>query len=386
VHLNAVDWIAIAAIVLSGLAGMRRGLVVSALSLGGLVAGAYAGSRIAPHVLHGGSSSPWTPVAGLVAAVFGAVLLQTVAVVAGSFVRGALHITPFRLVDSAGGIIFGLATGLVLVWVVGAAALLVPGQAKLRREVQGSTISHRLDQTVPPDHVLHLLARIDPFPSISGPPPPAALPTPHIARNPNVRGAEDSVVRVLGTACGIGVEGTGWFSSRRLIVTAAHVVAGEHDTTIETPAAPNTPRRVDVVAFDPHDDIAILRLDRAAPVKPLVPVPSVRGASVAIVGYPGNGYRQATPARVGVTEVAIAQDAYGKGPVSREITTLAGVVRRGDSGAPAIDATGAVQATVFASRVGPGHPGGYGVPASVVLRLLDSVGTTPVSTGACAPG
>jgi len=386
VHLNTVDWIAIAAIVLSGLLGMRRGLVVSALSLAGLIAGAYAGSRLAPHVLHGGSSSPWTPVAGLAAAVFGAVLLQTVAVIAGSFVRSALHITPFRLVDSAGGLFFGLATGLVLVWVVGAAALLVPGQPKLRREVQGSTIVRRLDQAVPPNHVLHLLARIDPFPSISGPPPPAALPTPHIATNPNVRLAERSVVRVLGTACGIGVEGTGWFSSRRLIVTAAHVVAGEHDTSVETPADPHTPRRVDIVAFDPHDDIAILRLRRRARVRPLVPVPSIRGASVAIVGYPGNGIRQAAPARVGITQVAIAQDAYGHGPVSREITTLAGIVRRGDSGAPAIDSIGAVEATVFASRVGPGRPGGYGVPASVVLRLLGSLGSAPVSTGACASG
>jgi uncharacterized membrane protein required for colicin V production len=384
VHLNAVDWIAIAAVALSALAGMRRGLVVSALSLGGLVAGAYAGSRIAPHVLHGGSSSPWTGVAGLAAAVFGAVLLQTLAVVAGSFVRGTLHITPFRFVDSAGGIVFGLATGLVLVWVVGAAALLVPGQAKLRSEVRASTIVRRLDQAVPPNHVLHLLARIDPFPSIAGPPPPAALPTPHIAANANVRRAAHSVVRVLGTACGIGVEGTGWFSRGDLIVTAAHVVAGEHDTSVEIPNSEFTPRRVDVVAFDPHNDIAILRLRQPALTKPLVLVPSVRGASVAIVGYPGNGALQASPARVGLTQVAIAQDAYGKGPVSREITSLAGVVRRGDSGAPAIDSSGAVEATVFASRVGPGRPGGYGVPASVVLRLLDSLGSNPVSTGACA--
>ena len=347
-----------------------------------MAAGAYAGSRVAPHVLSGGSSSPWAAVAGLVGAVLGAVLLQTVASLAGSVVRGGLRLTPFRLFDSLGGLVLGAATGVVLVWVVGAAALLVPGQSRLRRDVQRSEFVRRLDEAVPPKHLLHLLARIDPFPSIAGPAPPSEPPTPQIVGDAAVRRAAGSVVRVLGTACGVGVEGSGWFAGRNLVVTAAHVVAGEHDTGIEIHGAPPL-HLVDVVAYDPHDDVAVLRVhDVTVPPLPLAdPQP---GASVALVGYPENGPLAGVPGRVGPTVVALTQDAYGNGPVTRTITSLAGTVRHGDSGGAAIDADGAVEATIFAARVGA--PGGYGVPSSLVRRVLDSAGTAAVSTGACAPG
>jgi hypothetical protein len=59
-------------------------------------------------------------------------------------------------------------------------------------------------------------------------------------------------------------------------------------------------------------------------------------------------------------------------------------VRHGDSGAPAVDRNGAVEATIFATSVGGGPPGGYGVPASVVRRVLASAGSRPVSTHGCA--
>jgi len=383
VHLNVVDWVGIGLIVVSALGGMRRGLVVSALSLVGLIGGAYAGSRIAPHLLSGGAKSPWTPVAGLAGAVFGAVLFQTAAVFAGSFVRGGLRFTPLRFVDSLGGIAFGAATGLVLVWVIGAAALLVPGQTKLRREVGQSSFVRRLDQAVPPDRFLHMLARIDPFPAIVGPKPPTAPPTRAIAASSKVRAASSDVVKVLGSACGVGVEGSGWYVRRDLVVTAAHVVAGEQTTAIQVPGihGKHTAR---VVAFDKLNDIAVLRIFGATASRPLPLVDPQPGASVAIVGYPENGALHLTPGRIGLTEEALTEDAYGNGPVTREITTLAGVVRHGDSGAPAIDASGAVEATVFAARVG--KSGGYAVPASVVRRVLASARAASVSTGNCASG
>ena len=382
VHLNAIDWIAVAFIVLNALGGMRRGLVVTALSLGGLVAGAFVGARVAPHLLSGGASSPWAAVAGLVGAVLGAVLLQTLAVAAGSVVRGGLRLTPLRFLDSFGGLVAGAAMGVVLVWVIGAAAALTPGQSGLRRQVQKSAIVRRLDETVPPKRLLHLLARIDPFPSIAGPAPPSQPPPARIVGNATVRRAATSVVRVLGTACGVGIEGSGWFASRDLVVTAAHVVAGEHDTSIELLGKPPL-HLVDVVAYDPHDDVAVLRVhDASEPPLPLAePQPD---AGVAIVGYPENGPLEGAAGRIGRTAVVLTQDAYGNGPVQRTVTPVAGSVRHGDSGGPAIDANGAVEATMFAARIGA--PGGYGVPASVVRPVLASAGTTPVSTGACAPG
>jgi uncharacterized membrane protein required for colicin V production len=380
---NVVDWIALGVVALSALGGMRRGLVVTALSLGGLVAGAYAGSRVVPHLLHGGSGSAWTPVAGLVGAVIGALLLQTLAGMAGSFARGGLRLTPLRFLDSFGGLMLGAASGLVFVWVLSATALLVPGQASLRRDVQRSAVVRRLDQAVPPRRLLNLLARIDPFPSIAGPSPPSAPPTGKIAGNASVQRAAHDVVRVLGTACGVGIEGSGWFATRELVVTAAHVVAGEHDTGIQLQGSSGLDR-VDVVALDVHNDIAVLRV-RGPSVDSSLPLADPQpGAAVDIVGYPEDGPLQGRPGRIGRTAVALTQDAYGNGPVTRTITAIAGVIQHGDSGGPAIDANGAVEATIFAARIG--STGGYGVPASVVRRVLDSAGTAAVSTGACASG
>ena len=91
--LTTVDWVALGIVAVAALGGLRRGLIASALSLAGLAAGAYAGSRVGPHLLHGGAASPWTPIAGLVGAAVGAMLLQAVASFAGSFLRHGLKLT-----------------------------------------------------------------------------------------------------------------------------------------------------------------------------------------------------------------------------------------------------------------------------------------------------
>jgi S1-C subfamily serine protease len=382
VSLTTVDWIALALIALTAFGGLRRGLVGSALSLAGLVGGAYVGSRAAPHLLHGGAGSPWTPIAGLVGAVAGALLLQTVASIAASFIRGGLKLSPFRLIDSVGGLVVGAATGVALVWVLGASALLVPGQTKLRREVQRSTIVSRLDEQVPPSRLLGLLARIDPFPSIAGPAAPSAPPTPAIAAKPGVRRASNSVVKILGNACGIGVEGSGWFASSDLIVTAAHVVAGERGSSVQIPGFGARLYNADVVSFDPRNDVAVLRLKGGPAIPPLQIRDPDPGTAVAILGYPQNGPLRATPGRIGRTAVLLTQDAYGRGPVPRTITAVAGRVRHGNSGGPAVDAGGAVRSTIFAARIGA--PSGYGVPRSIVMHALDKVRQVPVSTGDCA--
>jgi hypothetical protein len=106
------------------------------------------------------------------------------------------------------------------------------------------------------------------------------------------------------------------------------------------------------------------------------------GTGVAVLGFPENGPFTVTPARIGHTSMVLAEDAYGTGPVTRTITSLRGRVRHGDSGAPAVDAHGAVQSTIFAARLG--STGGFGVPADVVSVDLAAAGQ-PVSTGDCAP-
>ncbi|MCW2975214.1 MAG: MarP family serine protease [Actinomycetia bacterium] len=380
--LKPVDWIAVGLIALTAFSGFRRGLIASALSLGGLVAGAYVGSRAVPHLLHGGAGSRWTPLAGLGGAVAGALLLQTVAGVLGSFLRGGLKLTPFRFFDSLGGLALGAAAGVAFVWVIGASALLVPGQTRLRQEVQSSTIVRRLDEQVPPSRLLGLLARIDPFPSIMGPAAPASPPSAKIARRPAIVRATASVVRITGSACGLGVEGSGWFATPHLVVTAAHVVAGERDTSVQIPRSRGL-YSADVIAFDARNDVAVLRVHGASPATPLRIADARPGVPVAIIGYPENGPLTVIPGRIGRTAVVLTRDAYGHGPVPRTITAVAGRVRHGNSGGPAVDATGAVEATIFAQRVG--SPSGYGVPASLVRRALDRA-KSPVSTGDCAAG
>ena len=381
--LSLADWLAVAIVLFAAIGGFRRGLVLSAFSLVGLALGAYIGSRLAPHVLHGGSNSTWTPVAGLVGALVGAVLLQFGALTAGSFIRGGMRFKPLRLIDSAGGLLFGGAIGLAIVWVAASVALLTPGQTGFRQEVQRSAIVKQLDSALPPRTLLNLLARIDPFPSIVGPKPPSQQPSKGVLRDPSIRAATTRIVKVRGTACGVGVEGSGWVAGRNLVVTAAHVVAGEPEQTtlVNIPGRP-LPAVADVVVLDVHNDVAVLRVS-GVELQPLQLADPRSGASAAILGYPLDGGLTATPGRIGRTATVLTQDALGNGPVARSITAIAGRVEHGDSGGPAVDTAGQVESMVFAARLGSAS--GYGVPPSIIRSDLARAGTRAVSTGPCAP-
>jgi S1-C subfamily serine protease len=268
---------------------------------------------------------------------------------------------------------------LFLAWVVGVVALQLPGQTALRRDVQRSFVLRQLNSLLPPSTLLQALARFDPFPAIGGPSAQVPPPSPQVLRLPGVRAAAPSVVRILGTACGLGIEGSGWVAAPETVVTAAHVVAGEDDTTVN-PSGSNAELRGQVIGFDPTNDIAVLRVPGLGR-RPLRLVNARPGASVAVLGFPEDGPFNATPARIGTTITALLTDAYGRGPVSRAVTSLRGTLRHGDSGGPAVDSNGAVETVVFASRVGGG---GFGVASSAVRNDLAKA-KGPVSTGACAP-
>ena len=377
--LTGLDWIALAFVAVIAVGGFARGFIGSALSLVGTVAGAVAGARLAPLFLHQGSSSPFAPLAALAGALVGALLLSSLAQRLGSVLRVPLRFTPFRLLDSTGGFLLGAVTGLALVWVVGAAALFLPGHPTWRQDIQQSEVLRRLDQVVAPDQLLNILARIDPFATIAGPLLPDQPPTSSVLGNPLVRAAAPSIVRVLGSACGVGVEGSGWVARPGLVVTAAHVVAGETDTVVQQSGS-NQPLAASVVVFDPRNDIAILRVPELN-AQPLPLAPPHPNQAAAIVGYPENGPLDSTPARVGQTQTLLANDAYGHGPVTRTITALAGRIRPGDSGGPVIDTHGHVEATVFASRTD--STGGYATPSTTVATDLNHA-HTPVSTQTCA--
>ena len=377
--MTKVDLIVLGFVVLTAFIGWKKGLIASALSLAGVVFGAWLGSRLAPQLLQDGTHSPYTPLAALAGAAVGAILLETLGTLAGSALRSKVRRRKLSTFDATGGLILGALAGLAVVWVLGAVALLLPGQTDLRRSAQGSALLQRLNKFIPPTEVLNALARIDPFPAINGPSAAVAPPDPRLAHAAGVHRAAPSVVRVLGMACGVGVEGTGWVARPNLIVTAAHVVAGQNDTVVELQSGGRLP--ADVVAFDRRNDVAVLRV-RELGLRALPLVSARPGTPVAVLGFPENGPFTATPARIGHTSTVLAEDAYGAGPVTRAITSLRGRVRHGDSGAPAVDAHGAVQTTIFAARLR--SVGGFGVPADVVRADLEA-GGQPVSTGDCAP-
>jgi S1-C subfamily serine protease len=171
-------------------------------------------------------------------------------------------------------------------------------------------------------------------------------------------------------------------------VTNAHVVAGEPDTTVQVHGdPPNLPAQI--VDFDLHDDIAVLRVGglRDRPLSLAAhPAP---GTPAAILGYPLDGPFNVQPGRIGATEVASTQDAYGDGPVLRSITSLRGYVRPGNSGGPLIDAAGQVVGTVFAAIQGTSATStgdGLAVPNPLVRHqlALARFRSTAVSSGRCA--
>lgn len=379
--MTVLDWAIIAFTLALGIWGYRQGLIVGMLTLIGFGAGALLGSRVGPIVLRQGSESPYAPLfAALGALLIGAVVAVTLESLALGLRARVIRGHRLHLADGAGGAALVASVALGLAWVFGAVALHAPGTAALRADVQRSLILSSLNEVLPPSGpVLNALNRVDPAPAIAGPAASVAAPDAAIAHDPDVTAAGRSVVKVLGTACGLGIEGSGWVAGPGLVVTNAHVVAGENDTTVTVRSGAT----VDATAvhYDSDNDIAVLRVDAELPSLPIAPDPST-GTAGAVLGYPDNGPYALSPARLGDTSDVISEDSYGQGPIRRTISSLRGSVRSGNSGGPLVDADGRVLGTVFATTTS-GRPGGFAVPDEVVRQALAGA-SSPVDTGPCA--
>jgi uncharacterized membrane protein required for colicin V production len=382
---TAIDVGIIVLCVLLAAVGWRQGFLVGALSLAGFAAGALLGSRLGTAIVSGGSKSPYAPLFGLIGAVFIGGLLAIVFEGFGYVLRAKMpHGSLWHTIDGALGAVLSAALALGLAWLAGAVMLQTPGARDLRADIQRSAILKRLNDLLPPSGpLLNALARFDPFPAINGPAARVPPPAPGTARDPDVRAAAASVVRVTGTACGLGIEGSGWVIARNVVVTNAHVVAGEDDTRVQVAGAgPHLQARA--IAFDTKNDIAILVVPQLGDVPALKVASSApAGRAGAILGFPRNGPYDARAARLAATEEVISQDAYGRGPVRRAILTVRGNIRPGNSGGPVVDTRGHVAGTVFASSRNRGPKRGYAVPNEIVVRDLNATRGT-VSTGPCA--
>ena len=374
--MSTADWVVVAVVALAGMYGISTGFLRGAFSLAGFAFGAYVGARLAPLILSDGS--PYVPVVALASAVLCGMLMRGLAALLAGALRTSIGVIPgMRFLDRFAGLVLGLAAGVFLCWAIGAVLLYLPGETELRRSVQESTILGEINDVVPPERLLEELERVDPIGVFLGPPAIVAPPDKGLATDPDVIRASKSVVRVTGIACGLGVEGSGWVAERGLVVTNAHVVAGISKPRVDTEngrAFVST-----VVAFDATNDLAVLRVSGLG-ATPLVLAPPERSTAVALVGYPQNGPLTRTPGRLGGTAGVLSRDAYGRGPVRRQMTTIRGAVQPGSSGGPGVDAQGHVRTTVFARR--PRETGGYGIPADLVRKVLTQVGK-PVASTSC---
>lgn len=374
-----LDLVVLAAVALFAVAGYMRGFTAQVISLVGVGLGLLAGAWIAPLLLPN-AQADWLPLASLFGAATGAMVLGFAA---GRLASGAqltvLRVPGLRLADRLAGAFIGGLLALALAWAL-AVLLLQQPSLGLRKAVQRSALLPTLIGTVPPDSVLRTLEGIDPLPILPQLiPRDLPEPDPSVLRSPGARVAARSVVKIEGTSCGLGIQGSGWVVRASLVATNAHVISGERDTRVLTPDG----GRLDatVVYRNAGDDVAILRVPGLA--SPVLRTDDSDDfpRPVVLLGYPGDGALVATPGTAGAPRRMLVPNADDRGVGLRRVMPLRGNVRRGESGGPVVDAKGRVVGMIFGGTRGGND--GFAVPVEVVLGALGGP-LRPVDPGPCA--
>jgi S1-C subfamily serine protease len=370
------------------------------LSFGGFWLGLFLGALVAPPLVNVAQGRNTRTVITMVVVFGAAFLLGGVGRLVGARFAGALRRVHLGAVDSAAGVAVAVVATLVAAWLVGS-FLSNSRFTSLDAAVAKSHILHAMDSILPP--VPSVFSRVESvlgsagFPIVFAglPPeaaPPVSLPT-DLAVRAAVLKAERSTVQIVGEGCGVIQEGSGFVAQPGLVVTNAHVVAGvAHPIVLDgTGRHPAT-----AVLFDPHLDIAVLRVpDLSDP--PLLIDPSTvgRGTSGVVLGYPQGGPFDYTPAAVAASFMATGLDIYGRTQTLRQVYQIDAVVQPGNSGGPVISSgdaaehipDGTVIGVVFArSTINPQV--GYALAMTAVTADISHVGpsSVPVGTGACISG
>jgi S1-C subfamily serine protease len=161
----------------------------------------------------------------------------------------------------------------------------------------------------------------------------------------------------------------------------AHVVAGADSVTVE---AEGKTYDASVVSYDPNADISILDVPDL-PTAPLTFAEQAapQGTDAVVMGYPGGGDFLATPARVREIIELKGPDIYRTTTVTREVYTVRGTVRQGNSGGPMINRAGKVLGVVFGAAVDDADTG-FVLTAKEVEQQMAKIGNTQrVATGTC---
>jgi len=389
------DLVLVGLIVCLAVGGYRLGFVARVLSWVGLAIGIAAAAWAAPKVLQSlpgligadgalDANSRLIVVAGafvLIASLGGALGATAGARVRRSIPRGAA-----RQVDRVAGSVAGAVGALILVWLFLPALSDVPGVVS--RQARNSAIARAIDGAVPrpPQSLLALRQAVRdadfpqvfddlrPSPRTGAPPPPDVL-------NPSVQARViASTVRVSGVACGRQMQGSGFSPAPDVIVTNAHVVAGERSTQVHRPDGERLQARV--VVFDPERDLAVLSvpgLDQA----PLPVTEAEVGDTGAVFGHPkGQEEVDVQPARVDDRRTATGRDIYNASVTRRNVLFLAARLAPGDSGAALVNESGEVMGVAFA--IAPDEPAtAYAVSDQELRAVLAQPRAGAVSTGDC---
>ena len=356
---NALDVVLVAAGVLFAVSGYRQGFVVGVLSFVGFLGGGVLGARVAPRVAELDAFVGFSPAAvGLAVVFLAATVGQVLATVVGGALRRRLTWRSARRLDAAGGAVVSVLSLLLVAWLVGRAVASSP-YPELASQVRRSAVMTTVDGLVP-DSGRRLFGEfrnlIDErgFPEVfsdlqaadeAGVRPPDV----RLRQDPAVLEVEPSVLKVTGVAesCRKRIEGSGFVYAPERVMTNAHVVAGVREPVVEVDGVSLDAQ---VVLFDPARDVAVLAVEglRAPPLSPAAE-DAEREQGAIVVGYPQDGPFRADAARVIRSQDARGKDIYQQDDVVREIYSVRGLVRQGNSGGPLIDTDGNVLGVVFAA-------------------------------------
>jgi S1-C subfamily serine protease len=388
---NQLDLLLLVMMVIAVLGGYRLGFLARATSWIGLVIGLLVASYFLPDIVDSlrgfEPSSRFLIAAGtfIGAAFFG----QAVGLVLGANLHRALPLGPLRQVDRAAGAAAGLAGVLVTIWLLTPSMADVPGWPA--RQARSSRVAEAVGSLFPaPPDALAALREIvgeDNFPRVfgrfqaapdAGPPPGASgLPADVVRR------AVAATVKVVGIACDREQDGSGFAVAPGMVVTNAHVVAGERATQVIR--SDGTKLAAAVVMFDPDRDLALLRVTGLG----LTPLPvgsADLGTSASVFGHPnGQDAVAESPAIIRREVQAVGRDLYDSHTTRRQVYILAASLAPGDSGGGLVDAAGRVVGVAFA--IAPDRPGtAYALTDDEVKAALAQPLRPNVDTGACLAG
>jgi len=396
---TASAWLDIAVVILALLAassGWRQGAVASALAFLGVVLGAVAGILIAPHILIHIDEGRSRVLAGVLLIVLLVIVGEVAGMVLGRAARSGMRNQIARGADSAVGAVLQAVAALATAWLL-ALPLATSSQPAIAAAINSSRVLADVNQVAPdwlrklPNEFSKLL-NTSGLPDVIGPfgrAPIAAVepPDPSVLASPVAASLQPSVLRISGVApsCQRALEGTGFVVGHERVLTNAHVVAGTDGLTVDTA---NGPLKATVVGFDPSLDIAVLAVPGlTAPVIPQAPAEASSGENAIVLGYPGGGRYTASAARVRETIDLTGPNIYRDGSVEREVYTVRGQVRSGNSGGPLVDAEGQVLGVVFGAAVTDDDTGYVLTLDEVRSRIgAATASAAPVPTGPCVLG